>query len=127
MLEEAAEAVGTGEGLPSQDVLNVLAALVDKSMVVTEPQRDGTMRYRLLEPVRQYSQQVLEANGEDDHLPERFEDPRGSDHDQGAVRCLRRNRREVHRQDSRSRWVSGFCFCAGAGLDIHEAANEIGK
>jgi len=54
---EAAEAVGEG------DALDLLTRLVDKSLVVVEvPQgTQGAPRYRLLEPVRQYAREKLEA------------------------------------------------------------------
>ena len=56
---EAAEAVHDGRGV---DVLESLTALVDKSLVVLE-RRDGVMRYRLLETIRDYGQQRLTAAG----------------------------------------------------------------
>jgi predicted ATPase/DNA-binding SARP family transcriptional activator/DNA-binding CsgD family transcriptional regulator len=58
---EAAEAVGTNGGVEKRDVLNLLSALVDKSLVLAE---DGPMRYRMLEPVRQYVRELLEESGE---------------------------------------------------------------
>jgi predicted ATPase/DNA-binding SARP family transcriptional activator len=61
---EAAEAVlGADDGLPAGEVLDVLADLVAKSLVqVTE--REGQSRYGLLEMVRQYARERLEASGE---------------------------------------------------------------
>src|SRR5262249_41347143 len=49
--------------LPVPDMLDVLGALVGKSLVVVAP-TTPTARYRLLEPVRQYAQHRLEASGE---------------------------------------------------------------
>jgi predicted ATPase/class 3 adenylate cyclase len=60
----AAQAVlGTG---PTDvlDVLDVLGQLVDKSLVVAEPDDDGHLRYRLLETIRQYAQERLEGSGQ---------------------------------------------------------------
>lgn len=54
---DAAEAVGG-----AVDVIESLTALVDKSLVVLE-RRDGMMRYRLLETIRDYGQQRLTAAG----------------------------------------------------------------
>jgi predicted ATPase/class 3 adenylate cyclase len=51
---EAAEAVCAGEGIEPDRVLDLLAALVDKSIVVAD-ERDGAMRYRMLETLRQYA------------------------------------------------------------------------
>jgi non-specific serine/threonine protein kinase len=46
------------------DVLDLLTALVDKSLVIAEEQ-EGAVRYRLLETVRQYAGEKLEEAGED--------------------------------------------------------------
>jgi predicted ATPase/DNA-binding CsgD family transcriptional regulator len=54
---EAAEAVCAGDGIVKDDVLDVLARLVDKSLVQAE-EGDET-RYRLLETVRQYARELL--------------------------------------------------------------------
>jgi non-specific serine/threonine protein kinase len=56
---DAAEAVHDDNGV---DVVESLTALVDKSLVMLE-QRDGVMRYRLLETIRDYGQQRLSAAG----------------------------------------------------------------
>ena len=61
---EAAEAAGTGDGLQENDVLDLLGRLVDKSLVVAQTAGDGTLRYRLLEPVRQYARERFEEYGE---------------------------------------------------------------
>lgn len=55
---EAAEAVCVGEPLEAEDILDDVAALVDKSLVVMEA-GDGVARYRLLETVRQYGLELL--------------------------------------------------------------------
>jgi non-specific serine/threonine protein kinase len=60
---EAAEAVCAGEGIAPDEVLDLLAGLVAKSLVVLEDGRAGT-RYRLLETVRQYGREKLAAAGE---------------------------------------------------------------
>ncbi|MEU8762936.1 BTAD domain-containing putative transcriptional regulator [Streptomyces sp. NPDC048659] len=57
---EAAEAV-CGGGAP--EVLDVLGALVDKSLVVAVPGERG-MRYRLLETVAEYASERLDEGGE---------------------------------------------------------------
>jgi len=46
---EAAEAVGAGDGIESADVLELLAHLVEKSLVVVQAGLGGEARYRLLE------------------------------------------------------------------------------
>jgi len=61
---EAAEAVGSGGGIGREEVLDLLAHLVDKSMVVSGAGAEGALRYGMLEPVRQYGEQKLEESGE---------------------------------------------------------------
>ena len=60
---EAAEAVCGGEGIDPDAVFELLASLVARSLVVAEEQGPQT-RYRLLETIRQYSEERLEAAGE---------------------------------------------------------------
>jgi predicted ATPase/class 3 adenylate cyclase len=59
----AAEAVCGPGDLEAFDVDGLLGSLVDKSLVVAEPAGD-TLRYRLLETIRQFGEQRLEAAGE---------------------------------------------------------------
>jgi predicted ATPase/DNA-binding CsgD family transcriptional regulator len=61
---EAAEAVGSGEGVEESEVMDLLSGLVEKSLVVAEPTEQGGVRYRLLEPIRQYALEKLEQSGE---------------------------------------------------------------
>ncbi len=48
----------------SVDVADVLGQLVDKSLVVADNEDDGGVRYRLLETIRQYAQERLQASGD---------------------------------------------------------------
>jgi non-specific serine/threonine protein kinase len=57
---EAAEAVCAEDEVASSDLLDLLGRLVDKLLVVAE-ERKGVTRYRLLEPVRQYTPKVLDC------------------------------------------------------------------
>lgn len=57
---EAVESVCQGDPLADDDLLDGLAALVEKSLVVMAPD-EGIARYRLLETVRQYAIERLEA------------------------------------------------------------------
>ncbi|HET6261324.1 MAG TPA: LuxR family transcriptional regulator, partial [Chloroflexia bacterium] len=68
---EGAEAVGAGEDIEEGEVLDLLSRLVDKSMVVVESGAEGALRYRMLEPVRQYAQECLEESGEAGQVRER--------------------------------------------------------
>jgi predicted ATPase len=60
---EAAEAVCCGPDVPLSRVLDQLARLVDCSLVVSETPAEGPSRYHLLETVRQYALEHLEASG----------------------------------------------------------------
>jgi predicted ATPase/class 3 adenylate cyclase len=64
-LLDGAEQVITGEDLELADVVDVLARLVDKSLLGAED-HDGVTRYELLETIRQYAQDRLEASGQAD-------------------------------------------------------------
>jgi predicted ATPase len=61
---EAAEAVGAGDGVGEGDVLELFLGLVDKSLILAEPDRDSGFRYGMLEPVRQYARERLQEGGE---------------------------------------------------------------
>src|SRR5262249_22014707 len=56
-------AVGVGVGVAAEDVLDLLARLVRKSLVTAGEGADGTERYWLLETVRDYARQKLVARG----------------------------------------------------------------
>jgi hypothetical protein len=56
--------------LDATEIFDVLASLVDKSMVVADRDSDGT-RYRLLETLRQFAAERLTAGGDVDGLRER--------------------------------------------------------
>ena len=59
----SAEAICAHAQIAAWEVLDLLGALVEKSLVLAEEQDDGTLRYRLLETLRQYADEKL---GEDD-------------------------------------------------------------
>jgi predicted ATPase/DNA-binding SARP family transcriptional activator/DNA-binding CsgD family transcriptional regulator len=61
---EAAEVVGAEGDTEEGDVLDFLSRLVEKSLVVAEATGGGGVRYRMLEPIRQYAQEKLEEGGE---------------------------------------------------------------
>jgi predicted ATPase/DNA-binding XRE family transcriptional regulator len=77
---EAAEAVVSTEHqaavlpdtqhLTSDTILDLLSRLVDQSLVVADRRDDGNGRYHLLETLRQYSRERLDASGEADALQE---------------------------------------------------------
>jgi predicted ATPase len=68
---EAAEVVGVADGIQEGEVLDLLSRLVDKSMVVVLSGAEEAQRYRMLESVRQYSQERLEEGGETEQVRDR--------------------------------------------------------
>jgi predicted ATPase/DNA-binding XRE family transcriptional regulator len=64
---EAAESVCSDENIKSQDVLDLLAQLINKSLVNTEERQNQT-RYHMLETVRQYTHEKLREAGEEEIL-----------------------------------------------------------
>jgi len=70
---EAAATVCAGAGVEGERVLDLLASLIDKSLLALE-ERDGRGRYRLLETVRQYGREQLEAAGEAAEARQRHQD-----------------------------------------------------
>lgn len=60
--------------LEASQVLDVLEALIDKSLVMAEPGDGGEIRYRFLESLRQYSEEKLHAVGAAVNLQERHRD-----------------------------------------------------
>jgi predicted ATPase len=67
---EAAEAVCIGEGIKIDEVFDLLAHLLDKSLVLAE-EHGKTARYHLLETIRQYALAKLAASGEADAVRRR--------------------------------------------------------
>ena len=64
---EAAEEVCSGEGIQQVEILDLLSELVERSLVVSEASPDeGVVRFRLLEPTRQYGRERLQESGEAD-------------------------------------------------------------
>jgi predicted ATPase/class 3 adenylate cyclase len=60
---EAAEEVGAGGAIAETDILDLLTALVDKSLIELDA---GGSRYRMLETVRQYAAEKMFASDEAD-------------------------------------------------------------
>jgi predicted ATPase/DNA-binding CsgD family transcriptional regulator len=59
-LEMAEQVCGDGQ-IPQADVLDLLTALIDKSLVSVDYELDGDVRYRLLDTVRQFAAQQADA------------------------------------------------------------------
>ncbi|NUW37879.1 AAA family ATPase [Nonomuraea sp. SMC257] len=70
---EAAEAVCGGDGIAADDVVDLLSSLVDKSILISE--HDGeSVRYRILETIRDYGRERLEESGQAAALRRRHRD-----------------------------------------------------
>jgi predicted ATPase/DNA-binding CsgD family transcriptional regulator len=68
---EMAEQVCTNAEIRVEQVLELLAALIDKSLVALEDEVSGDARYRLLDTIRQYASVRLARSGEEDELRRR--------------------------------------------------------
>jgi predicted ATPase/DNA-binding CsgD family transcriptional regulator len=71
---ETAEQVCADGLLPADEIIDLTAALVDKSLIVVEPEALGQARYRLLDSIRAYAAQRLAEAGEARTFQLRFRD-----------------------------------------------------
>jgi predicted ATPase/DNA-binding NarL/FixJ family response regulator len=72
---EAVEAVCSGDDVPREDVLGLLAGLLDKSIVIRLESTDGRQaRYRMLENIQSYGLAKLAASGEEQAIRTRHRD-----------------------------------------------------
>jgi predicted ATPase/DNA-binding CsgD family transcriptional regulator len=71
---EMAEQVCSDEDIPVAEVLGLTAALVDKSLVVLDPEVLGQARYRMLDTIRKYAALRLAQAGESAAVRLRFRD-----------------------------------------------------
>ncbi|MFF1953511.1 ATP-binding protein, partial [Kitasatospora herbaricolor] len=69
----AIEYVGEGDGVASDEVLDVVRSLVEKSILIPD-EHDGSMRYRILETLREYGHERLLAAGEYETVRRRHRD-----------------------------------------------------
>jgi predicted ATPase/DNA-binding CsgD family transcriptional regulator len=65
---EMAEQVCADDDIPAPDVLDLLTALVDKSLVALDPTVMGEARYRMLDTIREYAAARLDQAGESDRF-----------------------------------------------------------
>ncbi|HEY7144445.1 MAG TPA: LuxR C-terminal-related transcriptional regulator [Streptosporangiaceae bacterium] len=71
---EMAEQVCADEVIPAGQVLDLLVALIDKSLVTLDGELDGDARYRLLDTIREYAADRLAASGEQEAVRLRHRD-----------------------------------------------------
>lgn len=67
------EYVGAIEGITPEEIRNIVLSLVDKSILIRD-EREGCVRYRMLETLREYGEARLVAAGEQDALHRRHRD-----------------------------------------------------
>lgn len=91
---EAVERVAALDGVDEVEALDILAVLVDRSMVAVREQR-GTARYHLLETIRQYGEQHLRDAGEADRLQVALKDFISGLVEAAEPSFITRRRREV--------------------------------
>jgi predicted ATPase/class 3 adenylate cyclase len=69
---EAAEAIGAGDGIEDFEVLDLLAQLVEKSVIEAQPCPDGVAHYWLPEALRRYGLARLAESGEAEVVERRY-------------------------------------------------------
>ncbi len=71
---EAVEQVCAGDGIASEQIVDGLSSLVNKSLVVAETLKWEAARYRMLETIRQYARDRLLESGESEAIRNRHLD-----------------------------------------------------
>jgi non-specific serine/threonine protein kinase len=124
---EGAEAVCSGSEVEGRDVMELLASLVEKSLVAVEL---DSGRYRLLETIRQYAKEKLGASGEEGAVRERHLDfylafaEAAEAHQNGPEHPAWRRRLDVEREN----FLAAHEFCGrsdGAGTKGLRLANAM--
>ena len=69
---ETATAVCGADDLPADEILELMSALVDQSVIVAEESASGNSRYRMLADIREFGLERAEKDGELRGLMERF-------------------------------------------------------
>jgi DNA-binding CsgD family transcriptional regulator/tetratricopeptide (TPR) repeat protein len=65
---EMAEQVCADKQIPAEDILDLLAALIDKSLVSLDAEVTGDARYRLLDTIAEYAADRLAVSGEESDI-----------------------------------------------------------
>jgi predicted ATPase/DNA-binding CsgD family transcriptional regulator len=71
---EMAEKVCADDEIPAREVVDLIAALVDKSLIVVESEVLGEARYRMLDTIREYAAERLADAGETATFRQRLRD-----------------------------------------------------
>ena len=105
-------------GDPGRDVLDLTAALVDKSLVLREAEALGQARYRMLDTIREYAAGWLVEAGESESLWRRFRDY--------AVRTAERNL-AIGIARTPASWAAPGSTCSAADVEAgqHHPGTEL--
>ncbi|MFD3404292.1 BTAD domain-containing putative transcriptional regulator [Kribbella sp. NPDC058693] len=114
---DAAEQICSDDRIPPESVLGVLASLVDKSLVEAAAD-ERSVRYRMLETVRAYGAEQLNASGEYDHFRRK--------HTAYFSRMLRRARPKL-RTGEQIQWIARLTADNENLLDALRTAIDIGS
>jgi predicted ATPase/DNA-binding SARP family transcriptional activator len=68
---EAAESIGSGEGIEAHETLDLLRQLLNKSLILVERRQGQATRYQMLETIRQYAREKLWIAGEGEPVRQR--------------------------------------------------------
>ncbi len=71
---DMAEEVCSDDNLPADQMPDLITGLVDKSLVIVEPEVLGQTRYRMLDTIREYAAERLAKAGESAELERRLRD-----------------------------------------------------
>jgi len=123
---EGVEAVCAGDNLAVWEIFDLLASLVDKSMVNADRAQGAETRYRLLETVRQYAREKLLDAGESEQLRTRHleyyavfaEEAYPHLHGAGRLEWTRRMKREYDNIREAIEWAFQDAARAHLGLYI---------
>jgi DNA-binding CsgD family transcriptional regulator/tetratricopeptide (TPR) repeat protein len=71
---DMAEQLCSSADLPAGEILDLLIALAEKSLVAVDPDAPGQTRYRMLDTIRAYARARLDEAGEADMMADRLRD-----------------------------------------------------
>jgi predicted ATPase/DNA-binding NarL/FixJ family response regulator len=123
---ESAEDVCSGDGIAREEVLDLVAGLVDKSVLVTEETPFG-VRYRLMESLREYGRERLARIGGTDAVQRRHRDhfARMCADTLSAESCQLELLSRVKMETANLRSAMDYCFSTpgGAAYGLRMAAD----
>jgi predicted ATPase/DNA-binding NarL/FixJ family response regulator len=138
MAEQVCPGPTGGDDLTAGEILDLLTGLADKSLVVADASAGGKIRYRMLDTIREYAAERLDAAGETAQLRARFRDYAVSEVEELArigmaiARATWADRVDTFRrfaeETSNLRQVLGWCRAQGdawTGLRICNAMRPV--